>query len=82
MEIPIIHSNGTSRDELCRQLEEVGNVLHSALYSLSQAAPHGRDYYPRSPDAYSKAAAEHRSRVERLRSVLVEIEALHEAIVD
>jgi hypothetical protein len=64
--IPTVHLNGTSREELCLQLQRADDALLAAYEALSATAPHGRDYYPQGEDAIVKATAEHRSRLRRL----------------
>jgi hypothetical protein len=41
-----------------------------------------RDYYPQGPSALADAIQEHISRGDRLRSVLKELEAMGDAIVE
>jgi hypothetical protein len=79
---PTIHLNGTSRDELLRQLTTAGGALRKAIGALSDAAPHGRDYYPQGSSAITKATAEHVSRLSRLQSVYEELEALAEHVAN
>ena len=80
--VPIVHHNGTSRAALVDQVCEAGMAITLALGKLASAAPNGRDYYPLGPEAFERASAEHRSRVERLVAVRTELEALAEAIAD
>lgn len=77
---PRIHLNGTSKQELLEQLEAAYLALSNAILALSKAAPHGRDYYPISDDAIVKATQEHRSRVDRIVSVQMELTQLADAI--
>lgn len=76
MMTPTIHLNGTSKEELLRQLWGAQGDLGRAIESLSMAAPHGRDYYPQGQDAIGQATQEHLSRMSRLRSVQQELEAM------
>ena len=82
MMIPTVHLNGTSREELVRQIERAYEHLDKAMDALAQAAPHGRDYYTQGMDAYQKAAAEHESRMARLHSVHKELEQIVEALFE
>lgn len=72
MMVPTVHLNGTSREELLQQAMAATDKILEAMEVLSCAMPHGRDYYPQGPDALSRAQAEHKSRIERLDSVLSE----------
>lgn len=85
MRVPSVHLNGTSKDELIRQLEEAGLAIRDAIEKLQGAAPHGRDYYVQDTttkeNAYREAAEEHRSRLVRMKSVLEEVVLIHERLV-
>lgn len=80
--VPAVHLNGTSREELERQLEAVSGHLRSALTALADACPHGRDYYPQGDGAFRLAMGQHDSRSRRLLSVLEELALVHEGIAD
>ena len=64
------------------QAERVGGTLRAALVELADFAPNGRDYYPQGSDATAQAGREHQARVDRVRSVLAEIEELHAYLAD
>lgn len=82
MLIPTIHTNGTSRDDLVDQQTTAGSALRRALECMQAAAPNGRDFYPQGDGALKLAQAEHGARIERVRSVLREVEQIAEAIAD
>jgi hypothetical protein len=77
---PTIHLNGTGAEALLLGYEAAGGALRAAMDALEEAGPNARDYYPQGSDAFPRAAREHASRVERLRSVLAEIGDLHEHV--
>lgn len=52
---PRVHSNGTSKAELMRQIGAVRNGLSIAQAAMKEATPNGRDYYTVSDDACQKA---------------------------
>lgn len=80
MMIPTIHLNGTSRDELQRQLIAAIEAVRGAVETVAKAGPHGRDYYPQGPDAINTALAEHYARLEKLDAVYKELCAIGEEI--
>lgn len=80
MQIPTIHLNGTSRDELCRQLLTAHDAVMTAATVLAGAAPHGRDFYPQGDEALRRALAEHRARLGRLESVAEELAEIVAAV--
>jgi len=82
LELPAIHLNGTSREALLEQNCKVGNALVDALNALSDAAPNGRDYYTKSPNAFKRAIAEHLDRCNKIKTVLAEVEQIVTYISD
>jgi len=78
---PTVHLNGTSREELERQLIFAGQMLDKAVGALMEASPNARDYYvQRDPAAYTIAVNEHNSRVQRVQSVVDEIASILETV--
>jgi hypothetical protein len=41
--IPTIHLNGTSREQLLKDLQKAANRVRDALAAVEQTAPNGRD---------------------------------------
>ena len=80
--LPIVHSNGTSREELVDQLREVTRHLRRAQDALALATPNGRDYYPGGPELFQAARGEHRERALKLADLKDEINAMALAIQD
>jgi len=52
--IPTVNLNGTSKDELIRQLLKVTLALGNVLTVMGEAMPHGRDYLPSPLDGERK----------------------------
>ena len=80
--VPTIHLNGTSRDELLRQVQDAGQAVFQARDALAKASPNARDYYPQGKHAYPAARAEHDRRARALLAVEEELSQLAEAIAD
>lgn len=78
---PIVHRNGTGKEELLRQREEACHSLWHALEELSRMAPNARDYYPE-PGLFERARALHVARAKALRDVYDGIMAEREAILE
>jgi pantothenate synthetase len=74
---PTIHLNGTSIEALLEQNRQVSRALRATLEAMSEAAPHGRDYYPQGSEALGQALAEHKSRVDQILSLLEEYRVQH-----
>ena len=72
---PIVHLNGTSKQDLLDARYRAIDALEAAGCTLAQAAPNGRDYYPDGPEAVERATAQHHERMKALKSI---IDALHE----
>lgn len=79
---PTVHMNGSSPDHLAEAYAEAHNAIRIALERLAAASPNARDYYVQPGDAFGRASAEHRTRVQRIESVRAEIEALAENVMD
>lgn len=82
MKTPTVHLNGTSKEELVKQLQGAYNAVEIAIEALCHAAPHGRDYYPQDDNAISEALKEHKSRVDKLRDVRDELMEIWESTVN
>lgn len=82
MMTPTIHLNGTSKDELYRNLDDAVTAIFHALTAIHKTGPNGRDYYPQGPDALTQAQAEHESRIDRIREVRRELYEMMETIMD
>jgi hypothetical protein len=67
---PMIHPEGTSKDELLQQTVEAIAAVWRALEAMSAAAPHARDYSPQGPDAYKQALRDHLWAMDQLMLVL------------
>jgi hypothetical protein len=55
-------------------------ALNVAKKALSDAAPHGRDYYPQGDHVIEQAATEHRARMMKLVDVQNELITLSDAV--
>lgn len=80
MMIPTIHLNGTSKEQLLRELEEILIALEGAKKKMEKQTIHGRDYYPQGHEALQAAVKEGIGRFQRLRSITREFEELYEKI--
>ncbi len=80
--VPTVHLNGTSREELLRQVQDAGHAVFQARDVLAKASPNARDYYPQGERAYPAARAEHDRRARALLAVEEELSQLAEAIAD
>jgi len=79
---PLVHLNGTSKQQLIDGLCEAYAKLCDAYDALKQAAPNRRDYYPLPDNWWEAAQAQHRERllaIDAIRdSLQAEIEAIDE----
>ena len=81
--LPTVHLNGTSRDELVRQLVEAGKALQVALDKLRAAYPHERDYYVNpDPMAYKKAKNAHDQRCREVHRAMMDCNEMAEALAE
>jgi len=80
MKTPTIHTNGTGRADLLAKAEAASRAVCDAIDALIELAPNGRDFYPQGPDAIKTATAEWGVLVDRLKSVVDEVQAYWIAI--
>ena len=73
MVLPVVHINGTSREELIRLRCDAADKVRQALEALADMAPNGRDYYL-VDGSLRQAQDQHDRRASALRGVLDEIE--------
>jgi hypothetical protein len=73
MMVPTVHLNGTSKEELMRQLRDAYRALVKAMDALAEACPNGRDYYPQGPGAHGAAMKEHSERFAKLSAIACEL---------
>lgn len=78
--VPQTNLNGTSKKELLAQYADAVRSVRAAYEALRLVWPHGRDYQTMNPEAHPNAARQHDDRLQRLASVLNELEALYEGI--
>ena len=77
---PTVHCNGTPKRDLTKANLAAQRALNLAMDALTAAGPNGRDYYPQGGGAWKTAQEEHGARMDALRGVLVELDALLTAI--
>lgn len=70
---PIVHLNGTSREELIHQRVELHHALREAEAKLGAASPNARDYYVQ-PGLWHKALAQHERRLRVLGDLRAQVE--------
>jgi len=75
---PLVHLNGTGKDQLMEQYTEAGQAIFKAIQALHGASPNQRDYYPLGNDAWVLAKEQHQNRIDKL----VDINADLMAIID
>jgi len=80
VKIPTVHSNGTGFPTLMAQLNSVVVALEHALDAMSEATPHGRDYYVQGDNTINIARDDHANRRYKINDVLTEIEEVRYGI--
>lgn len=78
--IPAVHLNGTDGTTLADQQRAVRVAAHALLDALSEAAPHGRDFYTKGAGALQAAQAAHREAVSAVQGVLDRASAISRGI--
>jgi hypothetical protein len=83
LSIPCIHLNGTSADELCREIQEASHAIEIASVALSKMTVHGRDHYVKADkESYKFARAEHEARFAALAKIQAELAEIYNGIRD
>lgn len=77
-QFPLVHTNGTSAEELLEQQCDVAGALRNALAVMVARGPNARDYYPLDADAFTRARHQHYDRCAKVSSVLAEVDRLAE----
>lgn len=70
--LPIVHLNGTSKDRLMANLNNVWDALDKVFHAMREASPNGRDYYP-DPGRMDLAVAQHRRRMQMITDLQQEL---------
>lgn len=78
---PIVHLNGTSREELIELRTEFVHALREAMLKLEAMSPNGRDYYLE-PGRFDKARTQHVRRQKMLGDLKAEIAAEVDRLLD
>jgi len=77
IQLPIVHSNGTSARDLTEGYLNAADKVGEAIAALRQIEFNARDYYP-VPGAWDKALAEQSARVVKLHEVKNDFERIAE----
>lgn len=77
---PTINLNGTNAKDLLDQQLNAIWALRTAISTLQDASPNGRDYQTMPRGTIDLAVAGHRERLARLESVMTELEEIAEHI--
>lgn len=77
LQAPLIHLNGSAREQLSNSLKNAMHGLLEAEDFVKATAPHARDYYPLGPDAFKVANDQHLDRLRRLEAVREELAELY-----
>ena len=79
--MPIIHTNGTSVEDLLLDNAEAKNAIDAALERIRRMEFNGRDYYP-SPGSWTNALSQRMEIIKSLRDASEFFEAIAEHCAD
>jgi hypothetical protein len=76
--IPVVHLNGSGKKNLIEGYVQAARAVNDAMQKICNTYPHMRDYYimDNSDELFKRAQKQHYRRVDRLREVAVELNAL------
>jgi hypothetical protein len=78
--VPTIHGNGTSKRSILEGYGKAFMAINKASDVLRETCPNGRDFYPQGSDALEKAILQHQARMEKLQSILDDLEELADRV--
>lgn len=78
MQLPIIHTNGTSARNLTEGYADARIAIEAAIEQLSKVEFNARDYYPAGPETWNQARKENQARFDAMRKVAAELYAIEE----
>ncbi len=79
---PVINLNGTSANSLVEEYKTASHALREAINAVQNITVHGRDYQTAPEGCYQKARSEQTARLQKLETVLEEIESLHQQVYE
>ena len=82
--MPLIHSNGKSREAHIQERQTVVDALLAARGAMRAFFPHMRDYYPRQygTEHYAIACVLHEQREAKIDAVIAELEGEIEILME
>lgn len=84
VQTPLIHLNGSGRENLAKQYEAALDAVRNAIDKMISVTPHMRDYYPltNGEEAYKRAQTEHAERLKALYDIKYELAALMLSVME
>ena len=82
MMLPTVHRNGTGKEALLEQACNALRAIRAAQEAMGNAFPNARDYYVQGPDAFERASRQWEARIDALREIYTDLEAIAEHIAD
>lgn len=73
---PTVNMNGSGKEYLLSQYTAALLSVQYAIDIVAKSVPHGRDYQTQTPNGYKNAAEEHRTRMQRLNDIRIELETI------
>lgn len=80
IQLPVVHINGSGRKSLQEQYYAAYMGVHGAIVALRKLEIHDRDYYLLGSNAGPRARHENQARLDRLKEILDEIEAIYKSL--
>jgi hypothetical protein len=79
---PVLNLNGTSSESLTKEYRAASHALRQAIEAVQNITVNGRDFQTVDDALYQKARSEQTERLQKLQTVLEEIESLHEQVYE
>lgn len=80
VQCPLVHLNGTSKEDLLDQVRNASIIARELKSALSTMYPNMRDYYPLGEEAYTRAKAQLLRQMTSVNEVITELSLVYEGI--
>lgn len=80
VQCPLVHLNGTSKEDLLDQVRNASTIARELKSALSTMYPNMRDYYPLGEEAFTRAKSQLLRQMTSVNTILNELSFMYEGI--
>lgn len=82
LSVPTVHMNGTGKEDLVLQMENVYQTINATIDAMCLSRPHGRDYYTQGDNALQVAQKQWEVRMDSLLKIKEDVTGIVTKIYD